>query len=197
MRPLSLVLASQSPRRRELLATAGFEFTIRAGAVEEVRAPGEAPEDYALRLAREKAEAAWQAGPRSADEVVLGADTIVVLGDLVLEKPDGRESARSMLEQLSGREHRVITGVCLRHTGGAEVASESTLVKFATLSAGEIADYVATGEPMDKAGAYAIQGLASKFVERIDGCFFNVVGLPLALVYRKVKDVEAGRSRGA
>jgi septum formation protein len=197
MRPLSLVLASRSPRRRELLATAGFEFTIRAGAVEEVRAPGEAPEDYALRLAREKAEAAWLAGPRSADEVVLGADTIVVLGDLVLEKPDGREGARWMLEQLSGREHRVITGVCLRHAGGAELASESTLVKFVALSAEEIADYVATGEPMDKAGAYAIQGLASKFVQRIEGCFFNVVGLPLALVYRKLKEVEAGRSRGA
>jgi septum formation protein len=200
MRPLpdlKLVLASQSPRRRELLTTAGFQFTVRISAVDEVRAPGEAPEMYARRLAKEKAEASWQAGPRSAGEVVLGADTIVVLGDIVLEKPDGREGARSMLEQLSGREHRVITGVCLRHAGGAEVASESTLVKFAPLSAEEIAEYVTTGEPMDKAGAYAIQGLASKFVERIEGCFFNVVGLPLALVYRKLKDVEGDRRGGA
>jgi septum formation protein len=196
MRQFQLVLASQSPRRRELLTTAGFQFTVRAVAVEETRAPGEAPEHYALRLAREKAEASWQAGPRSAGEVVLGADTIVVLGDIVLEKPDGTARARSMLQQLSGREHRVITGVCLRHAGGAEVASESTLVKFAKLSAEEIAEYAASEEPIDKAGAYAIQGLASKFVERIEGCFFNVVGLPLALVYRKLKDVEADLSSG-
>jgi septum formation protein len=183
---LDLVLASQSPRRRELLATAGFHFTVRSRAVEEVRAPGEEPEAYARRLAREKAEAAWDARPH---EVVLGADTIVVLGEQVLEKPRGVEDARWMLEQLSGREHRVITGVCLRHAGGAEVASESTLVIFAPLSAEEIATYVASGEPMDKAGAYGIQGLASKFVERIDGCFFNVVGLPVALVYRMLKEI--------
>jgi septum formation protein len=191
MRVLQLVLASQSPRRRELLTTAGFQFTVRARPVAEVRAPGEAPESYARRLAREKAEAAWQAGPQSADEVVLGADTIVVLGGLVLEKPDGPGGARSMLAQLYGREHRVVTGLCLRHSGGAEVAAETTLVKFAPLSAEEITAYVASGEPIDKAGAYAIQGLASKFVERIDGCFFNVVGLPLALVYRKLKEIGA------
>jgi septum formation protein len=188
-----LVLASQSPRRRELLATAGFTFTVRASAVEEVRAPGEAPVNYARRLAREKAEAAWQAGSRSSDEVVLGADTIVVLGDAsgetVLEKPRDTADARAMIEQLSGREHIVITGICLRHPGGAEVASESTRVRFAALSPAEIDAYAASGEPMDKAGAYAIQGLASKFVERIDGCFFNVVGLPLALVYRKLKEI--------
>jgi len=188
-RDIKLVLASQSPRRRELLTTAGFQFSVRVSAVEEVRAVGEDPEVYARRLAQGKAEAAWQAGPQSADEVVLGADTIVVLGDSVLEKPDGPEGARSMLERLSGREHRVITAVCLRHAGGVTVASESTRVKFAALSAEEIAEYVATGEPMDKAGAYAIQGRASKFVERIDGCFFNVVGLPLALVYRKLKKI--------
>jgi septum formation protein len=193
MRDLRLVLASQSPRRRELLTTAGFQFIIRVSAVEEVRAAGEAPEVYARRLAQQKAEAAWQAGPRSADEVVLGADTIVVLGDIVLEKPHGSAGARSMLEQLSGREHVVITGVCLRHAGGVEVASESTRVKFAALSAEEIDEYVASGEPMDKAGAYAIQGLASKFVERVDGCFFNVVGLPLALVYRKLQEIGAIR----
>jgi septum formation protein len=184
-----LVLASQSPRRRELLATAGFTFTVRVSAVKEVRAPGEAPEVYARRLAREKAEAAWQAGPRSSNEIVLGADTIVLLGDAVLEKPRDAADARGMLQKLSGREHIVITGICLRHAGGAEVASESTRVRFATLAPAEIDAYVASGEPMDKAGAYAIQGLASKFVEHIEGCFFNVVGLPLALVYRKLKSI--------
>jgi septum formation protein len=196
MSTLELVLASQSPRRRELLATAGFAFTVRVSAVEEVRAHGEAPEAYAQRLAREKAEAAWQAGPKGSREVVLGADTIVVLDDAVggtvLEKPRDTEDAHAMLRQLSGREHVVITGICLRHAAGAEVASESTRVKFAALSPGEIDAYVASGEPMDKAGAYAIQGLASKFVERIEGCFFNVVGLPLALVYRKLKEIGLG-----
>jgi len=192
---MKLVLASQSPRRRELLTTAGFTFTVRVCSVEEVRAPGEDPESYARRLAREKAEAAWLAGPQTDDEVVLGADTIVVLGDIalekdvVLEKPDGAEGARSMLELLSGREHRVTTGVCLRYAGGTGIASESTLVRFAELSAEEIAEYVASGEPMDKAGAYAIQGLASKFVERIEGCFFNVVGLPVPRVYRMLKEI--------
>lgn len=187
---LKLVLASQSPRRRELLTVAGFEFTVRSGGVEEIRAAGELPEAYVRRLAQEKAEAAWRG---RADEIVLGADTTVVCcgadSEHVLEKPNGTAEATWMLKQLSGREHRVITGICLRHASGREVASESTLVKFAPLSAGEVADYVATGEPMDKAGAYAIQGLASKFVERIDGCFFNVMGLPLALVYRKLKEL--------
>jgi septum formation protein len=196
MPPPKLVLASRSPRRRDLLATAGFTFTIRASEVVELRAPGETPENYARRLAREKAEAAWQAGSRSTEEVVLGADTIVVLGeasgDTVLEKPRDPEDARAMLGRLSGREHLVITGVCLRHAGGAELVSESTLVTFAELSPDEIDAYVATGEPMDKAGGYAIQGLASKFVERVEGCFFNVVGLPLALVYRKLKELRPG-----
>jgi septum formation protein len=206
------VLASQSPRRRELLTTAGFAFSVRPSAVDEVRAPAEVPEAYALRLARAKAEAAWQAGSpqavpvagqgsgegsgggtRGREEIVLGADTIVVLrdpgADTVLEKPRDAEDARAMLRQLSGREHIVITGICLRHAGGSETAIESTRVRFAQLSAEEIDAYVATGEPMDKAGAYAIQGLASKFVESIEGCFFNVVGLPLALVYRKLQAI--------
>jgi septum formation protein len=192
-RAQQLVLASQSPRRSELLTTAGFTFVVRVRPIEEVRATGETPANYARRLAQEKAEAAWQAGPRSSNEVVLGADTIVVfgdaLGDTVLEKPRDAEDARAMLRQLSGREHVVITGICLRHSSGVEVASESTRVRFAALSAEEIDAYVTSGEPMDKAGAYAIQGLASKFVERIEGCFFNVVGLPLALVYRKLKEI--------
>lgn len=175
-----LVLASQSPRRRELLTTAGFSFEVRVRPVREVRKAGEVPEAYVERLATEKAEACWD----SLDENVLGADTVVVLDRDVLEKPKDLADARQMLERLSGREHRVITGICLRHAGGRTVDHVSTVVRFAVLSAAEIEAYVASGEPMDKAGAYAIQGLASKFVERIDGCFFNVVGLPVPLVYR-------------
>jgi septum formation protein len=182
---MDLILASQSPRRRELLRTAGFTFQIRARPVEEIRAQGEEPQAYAIRLASEKAEAAWQ----DADEIVLGADTIVVLGDRVLEKPRDPAEAREMLEALSNREHTVITGICLRHQAGAILDSESTLVSFSPLTSAEIESYVASGEPMDKAGAYAIQGLASKFVERIDGCYFNVMGLPVPRVYRHWKEL--------
>ncbi len=184
--PLPLILASRSPRRRELLTTAGIPFTIRESEVEEIRAPGEPPEDYASRLARAKAEAAWQ----DRAEIVLGADTIVVLGPEVLEKPHDPADARAMLRRLSGREHTVITAICLRHPGGAIVDSTATRVRFAPLSDIEIDEYVASGEPRDKAGAYAIQGLASKFVERVEGCYFNVIGLPLSQVYRYLKSLE-------
>ena len=188
--PLPLVLASQSPRRRELLATAGIPFTIRVREIEEVRAPGEPPDAYARRLARTKADAAWE----NRDEIVLGADTIVVLGDLldpqVLEKPLDDDDARAMLRRLAGRDHTVITGICLRHPRGVEVDTSATLVRFTPLTDAEIDAYVATGEPMDKAGAYAIQGLASKFIERVEGCYFNVIGLPLSQVYRYLKSLE-------
>jgi nucleoside triphosphate pyrophosphatase len=180
-----LILASQSPRRRELLAIAGFEFRVRVQPVEEVRAPGESPLAYVRRLAQSKAEAAWE----GADEIVLGADTIVVLGERVLEKPADAADARAMLRLLQGMDHTVITGICLRHAGGAIVDHSSTTVRFVPMTDSEIADYVASGEPMDKAGAYGIQGLASKFVERIDGCYFNVMGLPVSLVYRKLKQL--------
>ena len=186
---MNLVLASQSPRRADLLRTAGFSFTIRARPVEEVRRPDEAPVEYVRRLAREKAEAAWE----SRDEIVLGADTIVVLGERVLEKPRDHADARAMLTALSGRTHTVITGICLRHAAGEIVDAESTLVRFVPLTHQEIEAYVASGEPMDKAGAYAIQGLASKFVDRTEGCYFNVMGLPLALVYRHWKSIVAAR----
>jgi septum formation protein len=182
-----LILASQSPRRRELLETAGFRFTVRARPVEEVRGAGESPVEYVMRLAREKAEASWE----SRDEIVLGADTEVVLGDSVLGKPGDESEARAMLRSLAGREHTVITGICLRHAGGAVVGSESTRVWFAQMDDREIAEYAASGEPLDKAGGYAIQGLASKFVERIEGCYFNVMGLPLALFYREWKKLGA------
>ena len=184
--PLPLILASQSPRRRELLTTAGILFTVRAREVEEIRAPGEAPDAYVRRLARAKAEAAWE----GRDEIVLGADTVVVLGQEVLEKPRDAADARAMLRLLSGREHTVITGICLRHPGGVQVDSSATRVRFAPLTDAEIDAYVVSGEPMDKAGGYAIQGLASKFVERVEGCYFNVIGLPLSQVYRYLKSLE-------
>ena len=176
----ALILASQSPRRREILTTAGFVFEVRVRPVEEIRQPGEAPEAYVRRLAESKAEASWV----GADEIVLGADTVVVLDQEVLEKPRDLADARRMLRLLSDREHTVITGICVRHARGREVDHVSTAVRFLPLTDAEIEAYVASGEPMDKAGAYAIQGLASKFVERIDGCFFNVVGLPISRVYR-------------
>jgi septum formation protein len=184
--PLPLILASRSPRRSELLATAGILFTVRVREVEEIRNPGEPPEDYACRLARAKADAAWE----DRDEIVLGADTIVVLGQEVLEKPRDAADARSMLRRLAGREHTVITGICLRHPGGVQVDRTATRVRFTPLTDAEIDAYAATGEPLDKAGAYAIQGLASKFVERVEGCYFNVMGLPLSQVYWYLKTLE-------
>jgi septum formation protein len=180
-----LVLASQSPRRREILAAAGLAFTVRAPRILEQRAPGEAPEPYVLRLAREKA-AAVEIAP---GEIVLSADTTVVVDDHVLEKPLDRADARRMLALLSGRTHAVITGLCLRTSGRTIADSAVTRVRFMPLTNAEIAAYAASGEPMDKAGAYAIQGLASKFVDRIEGCYSNVVGLPIALVYRHLKDL--------
>lgn len=184
---MDLVLASQSPRRSELLQNAGFTFHLRIRPVEEVRASGEPPQDYAIRLACEKAEAAWE----GRDEIVLGADTIVVLGDRVLEKPADADDARAMLAALSGREHTVITGICLRHPGGVISDCVATRVQFAELDSGEIDAYVASGEPMDKAGAYAIQGLASKFVNRVEGCYFNVMGLPVSRVYKHWKALQS------
>jgi nucleoside triphosphate pyrophosphatase len=184
----SLVLASESPRRRELLAIAGFQFSVRARPVEEVRRAGETPIQYARRLALEKAAAA---APRPG-EIVLGADTVVVVDDRILEKPADAADARAMLRLLSGREHAVITGICLVHDDGSVSDHASTSVRFAPMSEAEISDYVTSGEPMGKAGAYAIQGLASKFVERIDGCYFNVMGLPLSLVYRHWKSLVSG-----
>lgn len=183
---MQLILASQSPRRSELLRTAGFQFSVRVRPVEERRGEGESPRDYVSRLAREKAEAAWEGKP----EVVLGADTTVVLGDRVLEKPKVVADAKEMIRALSGARHTVLTGICLRTPLKAVVACEATDVYFAQLTGEEIDAYANSGEPMDKAGGYAIQGLASKFVERIEGCYFNVMGLPLALFYRHWKALE-------
>lgn len=175
-----LVLASQSPRRSEILRQAGISFAVRAAPVNETPLPGERPEDYVQRLAEMKADAVLSAP----DEVVLGADTTVVVDGEMLGKPADAADARRMVAMLAGRSHQVTTGICLRR--GAEKVRDCaiTAVWFAPMSADEIEEYAASGEPMDKAGAYAIQGLASKYVERIEGCYFNVVGLPMALVYR-------------
>jgi septum formation protein len=179
-----LILASQSPRRHELLARAGLTFLVRVPGIEEVRIEGEDPAVYVERLAREKAGAvACDPG-----DWVLAADTVVVLDHHVLEKPVSSDDARRMLGLLSGRDHEVLTGVCLRRGPDCWAAVESTRVVFAPLSEAEVQHYVASGEPMDKAGAYAIQGLASKFVTSIQGCFFNVMGLPVSRVYRMMTD---------
>jgi septum formation protein len=185
-----LVLASASPRRRELLTQAGFEFDVQPADIPEEVLPGEDPIAYVTRLAREKAEAVFArvtalgAGASGADGGlrVLGADTTVTLDNHILGKPESAEDAARMLRLLSGRTHRVITGVAVVTAGRTEVAAEVTAVQFLSLSEAEIAAYVATGEPNDKAGAYAIQGLAARWIPRIEGCYFNVVGLPISLV---------------
>jgi septum formation protein len=183
-RNVKLVLASASPRRAELLRNAGLDFTVDPAHVPEERQDHELPREYAIRLARDKAIAVAARNPGA---VVLGADTIVVADEHVLEKPqDGADAAR-MLKLLSGRTHQVTTGVCLVVNGEEETATETTEVVMSAISEQEIHDYVATGEPMDKAGAYAIQGRASRWVTRIDGCYFNVVGLPVPLVYRLLR----------
>ncbi len=175
-----LVLASQSPRRAEILRQAGIPFVVRVAPVNETLLPAETPEDYVRRLALAKARAV----PADADEIVLGADTTVVVDHHILAKPDDAADARRMLGLLSGRRHEVMTGICLRR-GDEQVCDHAvTAVWFAPMSAEEIAEYVASGEPMDKAGAYAVQGAASKFIPRIEGCYYNVMGLPVALVYR-------------
>jgi septum formation protein len=182
----TLVLASASPRRRELLTQAGYSFTVHPAHLPEDPHPGEDPIAYVTRLAREKAESVFaelSSKESNPPEVaVLGADTTVTLDRQILAKPADPADAARMLRQLSGRTHHVITGVAVVTAGSAEVAAEVTAVRFLSLSEGEIESYVATGEPMDKAGAYAIQGRAARWIPRIDGCYFNVVGLPLALV---------------
>jgi len=178
-----LVLASQSPRRAEILRQAGIPFVVRAAAVDESPLDGERPEDYVVRLAEQKAIAV-ECRP---GETILGADTTVVINGEMLAKPADPADARRMLSLLSGRRHEVLTGICLRR--GPDVTNDwaATHVWFTTITDSEMDEYVASGEPMDKAGAYAIQGLASKFIEKIEGCYFNVVGLPIAMVYRHMQ----------
>jgi septum formation protein len=170
-----------------LLTAAAIDFTIRVADVDESILPGELPVEYVLRLAEEKARAV----PAAADEIVLGADTTVVVDNEILGKPEDAADAFRMLRMLSGRRHEVITGVSLRAGERAVREAASTAVWFDDLTAAEIEEYVASGEPMDKAGAYGIQGLASRFIGRIDGSYSNVVGLPVALVYRMLTEWSA------
>jgi septum formation protein len=182
----TLILASASPRRQELLREAGIAFQIHPSDIAEQRKPGEPPLDYALRLAREKAEAVSRQFPESC---VLGADTIVVVDHEVLEKPLDPADARRMLRLLSGRGHSVTTAVSLSLPLSAAITrSATTQVVFRKITDQEIEAYVASGEPMDKAGAYAIQGAAGAWVERVEGDYSNVVGLPLALVTEMLRE---------
>ena len=198
-----LVLASASPRRQDLLRNAGISFVVQPANVDETPLPGESARECAERLAREKALAVWMKRP---EDLVLGADTVVVVEDVILNKPVDDDDAVRMLRLLSGRVHEVITGVCLvagdRGQGPGvsdapsgrtlRTGSETTLVTMSAIPDAEIRDYVATSEPMDKAGAYAIQGIASRWIPRIEGDYTNVVGLPVALVYRLLREQAEG-----
>ena len=176
-----LILASASPRRQELMKLLRFDFEVRASGVPEERRRGESPTRLVMRLAREKAEAVRHTRPEA---WVVGADTLVVCGSEVLGKPESPEAAGDMLRKLSGRTHEVLTGICVRHRQLRHASFVETRVRFAALSDRDIREYVSTGEPLGKAGAYAIQGYASRFVQQIHGCYFNVVGLPLAHLHR-------------
>jgi len=192
---MPLILASASSRRQELLRNAGIAFTVQPTNIPEVLGDGECPRVSAERLAREKALAIFR---QQANAFVLGADTIVIIDEQILGKPCDRDDAARMLRILSGRTHQVTTGVCLvgpqtRVGSGAlasfeDVRSETTLVNMSTLTDDDIRSYIATGEPIDKAGAYAIQGIASRWIPRIEGDYFNVVGLPVSLVYRMIRE---------
>jgi septum formation protein len=193
-----LVLASASPRRQELLRNAGILFTVQPADIDETPLNGESPAACVERLAREKAVAVWRTRP---SDLVLGADTTVVVNGTMLAKPADAEDAARMLRLLSGRTHQVITGVYLvgppteddqqklrTENWELRTASETTLVTFTKLSDTDIREYIATNEPMDKAGAYAIQGIASRWIPRIEGDYSNVVGLPVAMVYRMLRE---------
>lgn len=179
---MKLVLASKSPRRSEILKNAGIDFTVRVADADETIPEGTKPEDAVVFLAARKAMAV----PREKDEVVLGADTVVVLDDMILGKPKDKDDAFNMIKRLSGRVHSVFTGVCAIGNGISLTFAEETKVEFYPLSDNEIYDYINTNEPYDKAGAYGIQGLASKFIRGIEGDYFNVVGLPVSSVYKKI-----------
>jgi septum formation protein len=186
---MKLILASASPRRADILRDAGFHFTVLSSAVDETPFPNESPQDHVQRLASAKAElvAARAVGPA----IVIAADTVVTLDAHILGKPRSTDDARHMLEKLSGRTHTVVTGVTLIRLPDAERRTfvESTLVHFAQLTTEDIHRYLATGEPFDKAGAYAIQGVASRFIPRIEGSYFNVVGLPIATVTHALSEL--------
>jgi len=183
---MRIILASASPRRAEVLRNAGIPFESMPTSVDESRRPDERPEELVRRLAEAKARSAAARVTAGAGQViVVGADTEVVLDGLVFGKPASAEEARAMLHKLGGRTHSVVTGLAAIHLpdGAARTEHETTLVTLAPLTLEEIADYVSSGEVFDKAGAYAIQGRAGRFVTCVEGCYFNVVGLPLARLY--------------
>lgn len=192
---MRLILASASPRRAELLRSAGYEFDVHAVEIDERLQAGEAPGAYVERLAREKAaRAVEELSSRAFDVLVLGADTAVVIGDEILGKPLDVQDAARMLRRLSGRTHQVLTGVCLRTVERSASHVEISSVTFAPLSEDQIAWYVASGEGRDKAGGYAIQGLASRFIPRMEGSYANVVGLPIAVVDGLIDQLTTPRS---
>jgi septum formation protein len=181
---MTFVLASASPRRAELLTSAGFSFLVDPVDIDESVWPGEDPEAHVRRLARDKAVTGRRRHP---GRLVLGADTVVVLDGVILGKPLDDDDARRMLARLSGRVHHVFTGVAVAGEGPVRDAVDVSAVTMSRWTEAEIAAYVATGEPRDKAGAYAIQGWAARFVERLEGSFSGVVGLPLAVVHQLVR----------
>lgn len=200
---VKLILASASPRRRELLAQAGYAFTVEAADVDESVREGEEAGDYVKRLAEEKAKAVFAryADPTHDNEtvmngaprlVVLGADTTVVCDGEILAKPEDAEDAKRMLRRLSGRVHEVLTGVAIATRAGVVSGVETTSVTFSGIPENELDLYCATSEPMDKAGAYGIQGYAARWIPRIDGDYFNVMGLPIARVVRMIEDAGWG-----
>lgn len=183
-----LVLASGSPRRSEIMNSVGWEFTKAVPDIDESEREGEKPEAYVRRLAREKAEAVAASHP---DEIVLAADTTVVIRDQIIGKPTDIADARRMLEMLSGNWHEVLTGIAVMKNGNAEVGLQRTRVKFAEMTDAEIRFLADEGDPLDKAGAYAVQAQAALFIEGIEGDYWNVVGLPISLVYGMVGRVTS------
>ena len=176
---MRILLASRSPRRADLLSSAGYTYDVMPGDVDETVHPGETPGNYVARMARAKAAVVAETHP---ERFVLSADTVVVIDGAILGKPLNADHAQVMLEQLSGRIHDVLTGVTVSHGQSVVTQVERTRVRIRKLTANEITAYVASGEFQDKAGGYAIQGLASRFVDHIEGSYSNVVGLPIALV---------------
>jgi len=187
-----LILASASPRRAELLRAAGITFEVFAVDVDERFGAGETAEQYVVRLAEEKARTAEKTVAASGEACFLGADTTVVCGEEALGKPADRTDAERMVRLLAGRTHEVLTGICLLGGGLAQTHIERSRVSMSAMTEAEIRWYAASGEPMDKAGAYAVQGLASRFIDRIDGSYSNVVGLPVPVVYRLLKRLGCG-----
>jgi septum formation protein len=187
---MKIILASASPRRAEILRNAGIPFETRAQIIDESRRPGELRADYVRRLALSKARAAAGGQRDPGDALFIGADTVVVAGDEILGKPDSADHARRMLSLLSGAVHEVHTGLAIvRRPGAMEaIVEEVTRVTFSLLSDDDIDAYIATNEPFDKAGAYGIQGIGGRYVTRIEGCYFNVMGLPLSRLWWLLRD---------